>query len=136
MLPNCNNMAPFMQVLFNLVISISCCHRTVSFDLNSFSTRPPGPGGGSWQPADVRTPPGRGGHFMLPFLHLSCLNVPVCCILSLANDIGHLITNTEIHAVYTFSVRGISCKKNVTFQVKLIPFFAGICVGLDFSDFL
>ena len=37
--------------------------------INSFSTNPPGPGG-SWQPADVRTPPGRGGHFMLPFLHL------------------------------------------------------------------
>ena len=42
------------------------CQQSV---FNSFSTSPPGPGG-SWQPADVRTPPGRGGHFMLPFLRL------------------------------------------------------------------
>ena len=44
--------------------------------------------------------------------------------------------NTEIHVVYTFSVRDISCKENVTVQVKLIPFFGGFCVGLDFSDSL
>ena len=38
---------------------------------NTFNTRPSPRAGGSWQPDDVRTPPpGPGGHFMLPFLHL------------------------------------------------------------------
>ena len=45
------------------------CPNSTRLWINSFSTNPLGPGG-SWQPADVRTPPGRGGHFMLPFLHL------------------------------------------------------------------
>ena len=44
--------------------------------------------------------------------------------------------NTEVHVVYTFSVRDISCKQNVTVPIKLIPFLVGFHVGLDFSEFL
>ena len=134
-------------MIFNRIRSISMCliicvsMFTTKFDkriyLNSFSTRPPGLGG-SWQSADVRTPPGRGGSLYAAVFAPLMLKCSSLLHLSLTNDLGHLITNTEIHVVYTFSVRDISCKENVTVQVKLIPFFAGFCVGLglNFSDFL
>ena len=43
-----------------------------TFFVNSFNTRPPGPGGGSWQPAAVRTPRAGG--------------VTLCCRFSTSND--------------------------------------------------
>ena len=112
---------------------------------NSFNTRPPGPEG-SWQPADVRTPPGRGvtlsfcfGIFNDKILEFvaSIHQITILDILS-RNRITYALravhTRRRPHVCFRrFSVRDISCEQNVKVEVKLIYFLIGFVLGLDFS---
>ena len=54
----------------------------------------------------------------------------VYCMLSLDNDLGLLFTQIESRMLYKF--KDISFKQNVKVQVKLIHFFVGFGLGLDF----
>ena len=51
-------------------------------------------------------------------------------MLSLDNDLGLLFTQIESRMLYKF--KDISFKQNVKVQVKLIHFFVGFGLGLDF----
>ena len=70
-------------------------------------------------------PPGPGGHFKLLF---GISNDKICRILSLDNDLRHLILQTETSRPICyrgFPLETFSCKENVRVWVKLIHFLVG-----------
>ena len=81
------------------------------------SIRDPRAGGGAWQPVNEWNPLRPGGSLYASIFASVIIKLSGCCILSLDNDLEHLIWNTETRIVYTFSVRGFG-------------------VSLDFSDSL